>query len=169
MSFIMEFMSVASEDLEEGAALFQRYYEYLDSVKERMPQGAYSFAVADWHYDHDDPRCPHDAWVEALVVAELSSGTRSETRDLEVRVRLLGALHDGHIELTYTKVQSYLFETPRKLEHPMRPSKGHEDWMIDEVRLSESGYVLHEVEFSRGSRWVIESEDLIYRWKPFKD
>jgi hypothetical protein len=82
MSFITKFMSVASEDLEEGAALFQRYYEYLDSVKESMPQEAHSFAVADWHYDHDDRRCPHDAWVEALVVAELSSGTRSETRDL---------------------------------------------------------------------------------------
>ena len=86
-----------------------------------------------------------------------------------MQVRLLGTHHNGHIELTYTKVQSYLFETPRKLEHPMRPSKGHEDWVIDEVRLSESGYVLHEVEFSRGSRWVIESEDFIYSCKPFED
>jgi hypothetical protein len=169
MTFIMEFMSVASEDLEEGAALFERYYEYLDGVKEKMPQEAYSFAVADCHYDHDDPRCLHDGWVEELVVAEISSGTRSEIRDLQVRVRLLGAWHDGHIGLTYTKVQSYLFETPRKLEHPMRPNKGHEDWVIDEVRLSESGCVLHEVALSRGSRWVIESEDLIYRWKPFEE
>ncbi len=168
MTFIMGFVSVASEDLEEGAALFERYYEYLDGVKEKMPREAHSFAVADWHYDHNDPRCPHDAWVEALVVAELPSGTRSEIRDLEVRVRLLGAWHDGHIELTYTNVQSYLFETPRKLEHPMRPSKGHEDWVIDEVRLSELGFVLHEVAFSRGSRWVIESEDVIYRWRPFR-
>jgi hypothetical protein len=164
----MEDMSVASEDLEESAALFERYFEYLDSVKERMPREAYSFAAADWHYDHNDSRCPHDAWVEELVLAEPSSGMRSEIRDLEIRVRLLGAWHDGHIELTYAKVQSYLLETPRKLEYPMRPGKGHEDWMIDEVRLSESGHVIHEVEFSRGSHWSIESEDLIYRWKPFE-
>ena len=137
-------------------------------MKERMPRAAYSFATADWHYDHNDPRCPHDAWVESLVLVESSSGTRSEIRDLEVRVRLLGAWHDGHIELTYTKVQSYLLKTPRKPEHPMRANKGHEDWMIDEVRLSESGYVLHEVAFGRGGRWVIESEDLNYRWRPFR-
>jgi hypothetical protein len=42
----MEFLSVASDDLAEGKALCERYYEYLESVKERMPQEAYSFAVA---------------------------------------------------------------------------------------------------------------------------
>ena len=134
-----------------------------------MPGEAYSFAAADWHYDHDDPRCPHDAWVEDLVVTEVASGPRAEIRDLEIRVRLLGAWHDGHIELTYTKVQSYLFDTPRKLEYPMRPDKGHEDWMIDEVRLSDLGYVVHEVAFSRSSSWLIESEDLIYRWRPLEE
>jgi hypothetical protein len=49
---------------------------------------------------------------------------QNESRDLEIRVRLLGAWHDGHIELTYAKVQSYLFGTPRKREYPMRPGKG---------------------------------------------
>lgn len=165
----MKFMSVASRSIEESADLFERYYEYLESVKERIPGEAYSFAAADWHYDHNDPRCPHDAWVEELVVAEVASGPKAEIRDLEIRVRLLGAWHDGHIELTYTKVQSYLFDTPRKLESPMRLGKGHEDWMIDEVRLSDLGYVVHEVEFSRDSRWLIESEDLVYRWRPFEE
>ncbi len=45
---------------------------------------------------------------------------------------------------------------------------GHGDWLIDEVRLSEREFVLHEVEFSHGSRWIIECEDLIYQWKPFE-
>jgi hypothetical protein len=49
----------------------------------------------------------------------------------------------------------------------MRPGKGHEGWMIDEARLSDLDYVVHEVEFSRGSSWLIESEDLLYRWRPF--
>ena len=165
----MEFMSVACRSIEESEALFERYYEYLESVKERMPREAYSFAAADWHYDHDDPRCPHDAWVETLVVAEVASGTRAEIRDLEIRVRLLGAWHDGHIDLTYTKVQSYLFDTPRNLEYPMRSSKGHEDWIFDEMRLSDLGNVVHEVQFSGGSSWLIECEDLIYRWMPFEE
>jgi hypothetical protein len=75
----MEFMSVGSDSHEESAELFERYYQYLESVKERMPGEAYSFAAADWHYDHDDPRCPHDAWVEDLVVTEVASGPRAET------------------------------------------------------------------------------------------
>ena len=52
-------------------------------------------------------------------------------------------------------------------EYSMRPAKGHEGWMIDEARLSDLDYVVHEVEFSRGSSWLIESEDLLYRWRPF--
>ena len=49
----MKFMSVACRSIEESEALFERYYEYLESVKERMLREAYSFAAADWHYDHD--------------------------------------------------------------------------------------------------------------------
>jgi hypothetical protein len=84
----MEFLSTASESLEEGADRFEKYYEYLESVKERMPREAYSFVAADWHYNHNDPRSPHDAWVETLVVAEVASGPKAEIRDLEIRVRL---------------------------------------------------------------------------------
>jgi hypothetical protein len=113
----MEFPSVASGSLEESVAHLERYLEYLESVKEKVPREAYSFAAADWHYNPNDPRYPHD----------------------------------GHIELTYAKVQSHLFVRLRKREYPMRPGKGHGEWMIDEVRLSDLGYVVHEVEFSRGT------------------
>jgi hypothetical protein len=43
----MVFLSTASESLEKGADRFEKYYEYLESVKERMPREAYSFAAAD--------------------------------------------------------------------------------------------------------------------------
>jgi hypothetical protein len=39
----MEFMSVAFRSLEESAALLERYYDYLEGVKEKMPREAYSF------------------------------------------------------------------------------------------------------------------------------
>jgi hypothetical protein len=41
--------------------------------------------------------------------------------------------------------------------------------MIDEVRLSELGYVVHEVEFSRDSGWLIESEHPPCRWRSFEE
>jgi hypothetical protein len=80
------------------------------------------------------------------VGADTSRGRgclRNENRDVEIRVRLLGAWHDGHIAHTYAKVQAYLFDIPRKREYPMRPGKGHEEWMIDEVRLSDLDYAVH--------------------------
>jgi len=43
---------------------------------------------------------------------------------------------------------------------------GHGDWLYDEIRLSARGYVLHEIEWSRGSRWLIESGDVAYKWSP---
>jgi hypothetical protein len=43
---------------------------------------------------------------------------------------------------------------------------GHGDWLTDEIRLSDRNLVLHEIEFSRGSRWLIEAEDIVYEWKP---
>lgn len=37
-------------------------------------------------------------------------------------------------------------------------------WQYDEIRLSESGHVVHEVEWSSGSRWLIECADVTYEW-----
>jgi hypothetical protein len=169
MAFIVESIPLPPDTHTELSALFERYYSYLKSVREDMPQNAYSFAIADWHYDHSDPRCPHDGWLETLIVKEPSSGERSELREVEIRVELLGAFHDGLIELTYPGVRSYLLQGPRNLDRSAGLSEGHGDWMIDEVRLSDKGNVLHEVKFSGGSRWTIESEDIVHRWKPFKE
>ena len=49
-------------------------------------------------------------------MAEVAYRTRAEIRDLEIRARLLGAWYEGHIEFTYTNVQSYQFDTPRILD-----------------------------------------------------
>lgn len=42
-------------------------------------------------------------------------------------------------------------------------STGDGDWLYDEIRLSQRGYVLHEIEWSCGSRWLIECGDVSYR------
>ena len=77
---------------------------------------------------------------------------------------LLAAYHDGLIKLVYKDVQSYNFNTPANSTTGMR--NGHGDWLIDEVRLSENGLVLHEILFSTGVRWLIESADVTYHWEP---
>ncbi len=144
-----------SELLEQSRA----YREYLQSVKERLPLSAFEFATAAWHYDYSDHRCPHDSWIESLTIDEPATGGRLQNRSLRISARLLGAFHDGHLLLGYADVQMY------SLESPKTPS-GHGDWLIDEIRLSDNGFVLHEVLLRNNSRWLIEAKDISCEWRP---
>lgn len=145
-----------ADSLDAFQAGWARHQRYLASIAERLPPSARAFALAEWHYDFEDPRCPHDAWVEQVEVLETGTGYRGEVRSLDLRVRLLGAYHDGHIELTYRAVHHYRIGSQRP---------DHGDWLYDEIRLSPEGRVLHEIEFV-GDTWEIECQDVAYEWKP---
>jgi hypothetical protein len=145
---------------EEWQAGWSAYCIYLESVKGQLPQAAYEFATASWHYNFEDHRSPHDGWLEEVVIRESASGEREEKRSLEIVVRLLAAYHDGHIKLKYSGVQSY------SLASGLRNGSGHRDWLYDEVRLSEQGRVLHEVEWTGGGLWHIECDDVSCQWMP---
>ena len=169
MAFILDKdIPWADRDVKELRSRYDAYLEYLASVRGKLPPRAYEFAVAPWHYDHDYHQCPHDSWVESLTISEPFTGERRQYREIEINVRLLGAFHDGHIEIKYTGVRSYSLETPPEFKLPPGFRVGHGDWLIDEVRLSERELVLHEIEFSRGSRWVIECGDIDFQWRPFE-
>ncbi len=97
--------------------------------------------------------------MESFLIREPSSGNRHEVREIEIAIRLFGAFHDGRLELSYPSVRSYsTFGVTGK------PKIGHGDWLVDEVRLSDNNLVLHEILFSSGSRWIIESRDIQFRW-----
>jgi len=147
--------------MEDWREYWQKYQDYLASIEGKVPPSAYMFATADWHYDYHDPRCPHDAWVEHLIIHEHSFDDRDSIRGLDIQVRLLGAYHDGYIELSYKSVNDY------QLSYAPGPVMGaHSDWMDDEIRLSEHGKVIHEIVFVN-ARWYIECEDIAYEWRPF--
>lgn len=144
-----------------------RYFAYLTANRAKLPPNALEFAEAPWHYKIDDSRCPHDSWVEALSIIEPATGSRQEIRRLEILVRLLGAYHDGHIELRYLDVTSYslLHDRGHALQ---RSSIAHDDWLIDEVLHRDDGSVTHEIAFASGAVWNIGCADIIYRWLPDK-
>ena len=148
---------------EEWQSHWSKYCDYLASVRTQLPPAAYNFATAPWHYDFSDHRAPHDGWLDEIAIREPASGNRKEYRSLEIVVRLFAAYHDGHIELKYLVVQNYSLACG---EHG---GQGHGDWMYDEIRLSDRGYVLHEIEWSRGGRWLIECGDVSYTWIPLVD
>jgi len=131
-----------------------KYREYLHENKSIYPPSAYAFATAEWHYNPNDHRCPHDSWVESFKIYEDFSGVRSEVRRTQISVELLGAYHDGYIKIDYVDVSNYSLSTQ---------SNSHGDWLYDEVRVSACGGVLHEIDFE-SSHWVIECSDIKCQW-----
>ncbi|MGY4535281.1 hypothetical protein ACVW0Y_004434 [Pseudomonas sp. TE3786] len=134
---------------------WEAYEFYLYQHKDDFPPSAYAFATASWHYDPQHHHCPHDSWLESVVITELSEGLRKEQRTLQIKAVLLGAFHDGHLEIQYLDVHSY----------EMRNDAAHQgDWLYDEVRVSDAGRVIHEIEWVNG-RWLIECRDISVNWR----
>lgn len=155
MAFVLR--KDGSQDSHEAfVESWRRYREYLASISEHLPASAREFALAEWRHDFRDHRAPHDAWVESINIFETATGERQEIRQTHIKVRLLGAYHDGHIEINYVNVFGYSIGSA---------CKSHGDWGYDEIRLSDGGNVLHEVEIGSAT-WVIECKDIHYVWHP---
>lgn len=141
---------------------FRAYGEYVAANRSRFPPSAYALATSEWYYDPRDHRCPHDAWLEEVRIEEPAAGERLEQRTVAVRVRLLGAYHDGQIELHYPRVYRYQLELSEG-------AGGHGDWRYDEFRLTDEGHLIHEIEWASdrdAGRWVIEASDVVFVWRP---
>lgn len=149
---------------EEWQVSWSNYCDYLASIKSRLPPTAYDFASASWHYDFSDPKSPHDGWLDSLVIKETGDGERRQHRTVQLGIQLLGAFQNGHIDISYCEVQGYSLShrSDLTLDADIRR---HGDWLYDEVRLSPRGNVEHEIEWSGGSNWVIESKDIAYVWR----
>ena len=77
---------------------WRAYEQRLAKIAKRLPDSAREYALAEWRNNPQDHRCPHDSWLEHVIVREPSSGERAQHRKLEIEVRLLGVYHDGYIE-----------------------------------------------------------------------
>ena len=157
MTFIL-----AEERDADVVTAFANYKSYLKENETHFPSSAFELANSDWFYNFDDHKCPHDAWLEKIEIIEPATGKNSENREVAIKIRLLGAYHDGYIELYYPKVFRYQFNVPAG-------DKGHGDWRYDEFRLSENGHLIHEIEwreYTNTSRWIIEASDIEYIWEP---
>jgi hypothetical protein len=136
----------------------EAYRAYLDSIRHKVPSAVYDFATAEWHYDPNDHKCPHDAWVQEIRVLEMAEGERAEIRATCIEMILLGAYHDRLFKLTYLGVSSYSLAAANAV-------RGHGDWITDEIRLSDNELVIHEIEFSSGASMLVECKDLLFEEK----
>jgi hypothetical protein len=148
---------------------FERYRQYLASIGDALPSGARGLATSSWYFDQSDHRCPHDARLENVAIAETGDSLSAQKRTVSINVRLLAAYHDGYIRFHYRNVLRYDLEFT---EPKGSASFGHRDWLYDEFRISKHGRVEHEIEWSGPSRtglWLIEAADVDFRWIPIDD
>jgi hypothetical protein len=99
---------------------FERYSHYIQQNQAAFPPRAYQLATSDWFYNPSDHLAPHDAWLESFQISETPE-RKAHQRSCSISLRLLGAYHDGHIEITYPRVFSYslLSLMPGKVARPM--------------------------------------------------
>lgn len=138
---------------------WQAINEYNSRIRDRLPKGASRLVFSDWHYNYNDPRCPHDSWIDSIDFNIV--GTRSRPRS--VTLHLLGAFHDRTISIEYQDVNDLLLEG-RLISSRRRDV----EWLYDEVHLLDSGRVAHVIEFAE-CLVRIECSDLVYRFELFEE
>ncbi len=158
----------SSTSLAEQRRCFDVYWNYLDRMKDVFPPRAFEFATAAWHWNGEDPRCPHDAWLEKLEITEESIEPAGSKRNLLIKAKFLGAYHDGIFTITYHDVREYVLSN-EPLKYPVNPGNGHGDWLLDEVYLDDDDLVVHDIEFANNARWTIYCGELEHEWFPFPD
>jgi len=146
------------------------YATYLREISEYLPAETRKFALSEWYF-RDPDKCPHDAWVESFEIFETFSGERKERRDIGIRIRLLAASHRGHIHFTYKNVFGYglNFSPTVRVWNGKLVLPKHEDWLADEISLNSHGHVVHEIHFSSGCIWKIETESVSYSFGPINE
>lgn len=153
-----------ADHIVEAVRSWEEYENFLETIKDDLPKSSRDFFLATWHYDKDDHRCLHDAWLESLVISESPPAQEAERRQIEISIRLLGSYHDGYMTIRYHGVRRYLITTPPKAATPPA-TDGHGDLLADEVSMSEYGFPVHYMEFSRGSLLEIEYQELEWDWR----
>ena len=166
----MSFILAEQRDNDPSDAWWKAYQRYVEENHGRFPVGALELVTSDWYFNFSDHRCPHDSWLEMERFGETVSHRpnfrrtkteeRSEARQSCLTVRLLGAYHNGYIELHYPRVYSLALSAPNL-------NRGLGDWRYDEFRISDTGNLVHEIEWSSfegDSRWLIEASDVQFKW-----
>lgn len=144
------------EDVDEA---FLRYRRYLRDQENSFPKRAYELATSGWYFDPSTNGCPHDAWLDRLLITSTAAADASQKLETTVTIGLLGAYHNGNIVLTYRNVENYALNNTVV-------SSVRADWLFDEFRSDKERSVTHEIEWSTGT-WQITAEDIEYSWQPF--
>jgi hypothetical protein len=152
-------MAFILSEQRENDDCFENYEAYLAEHAKDFPPHAHALATSDWYYTFLE-KAPHDARLVTLKIGE--GGSFEASLVPKITIRLLDARDQGFIEFEYPEVYAYNLSFTGG-------SSGHLDWRYDEFRITESGHVLHEIEWwgpIETGRWLIEASDVVYSWSP---
>ncbi|HMQ11030.1 MAG TPA: hypothetical protein PKC21_08305 [Oligoflexia bacterium] len=143
---------------------YEKYMGYIESQQDLFSKNILKLIQSDWYYNPNEPKCPHDAWLENLFISEKSYGDRNEKSATSISITLLNAYHNATITFEYENVISYNLSF-------LKNKHARQDWLYDEFRVSENKKILHEIEwsgFKTLSTWTIEAEDIHYKFDEIK-
>jgi len=155
MSFILQ--STSFHSYSKIAKRFAAYKKYLESIRNRLPENVFEYATASWHYNRNDLRCPHDARLLRMQFEE-----NVEDENFSIIILLKGAYSRAQLQYRYNNVAHYKLGESNKLKPPVESYHG--DFLMDEIALSKSGRVIHEILFSKGSKFFIECSTFEYKY-----
>src|SRR5215470_10722994 len=61
---------LSNERNKEVVGAYRRYQEYLRQHEQEFPPSAFALATAEWYQNPNEHRCPHDGWLENLIISE---------------------------------------------------------------------------------------------------
>lgn len=158
----MAFILSAQRDhgsVEEIGSNWKRYRAYLRAAEHRFPPSAFKLATSDWWYDFNRAEAPHDSRLLSLSIRDAGAGTYESNSPSIIEIELHAA-YGGVIRLRYPTVYRYSLAIPDGVEGV------HDDWRYDEFQATESGRLVHTIEWARGAVWEIEASDLIHEYLP---
>ena len=118
MTFVVDIPRLVAPSKDEIKGRSVAYENYIRSLSDQLPRGAFAYATSEWHSNYGHRMSPHDGWLERLTIGEPAQGTRREARSISITIELLGSHHDGLIRFVYPSVRSYHLQCPEDHEKP---------------------------------------------------
>lgn len=120
---------------------FDRYFSYIDSVRECLPENLYLFASDVSRYELSNEKSLHDAWIEEITFQ--NQYVENAIEESNVFLKLALASGKG-ISICYTGVLGYEFHGIPSV----RPNKAT-DLLTHEVSLESGGLYSHTLVFDK--------------------
>lgn len=133
------------------------YAQYLQENKDALPEKAYAYAAAPWHFRFTDHRCPHDAWLRSFTLNEEKKEGRVI---LNGTLSLLMPYHDFLLDFKYSNIEKIV--TKKKPSPQVETSHG--DLLFDELVPCQDGLLRHEILFTC-ARYIIVCSDFDWELK----